>query len=317
MARPLWQGQIQISLVSLNVGIFPASNSARAITFHQIDRATGERIHRRAVAPARNSAAGGGTEGNDEPVEAADIAKGYEYAKGQYVVIEPEELKKLRLPGQKSFDIVQFVGAAEIDPAFFEKPYFVVPKDELQAKSMAIITRAMRDTGSVGLGEITFSGREHLAALSAPADPKAQGLRLYLMRYEEELRKPEEYYADVNIPTTVDEKQLSLAKELIQHYRAPFDAAKFKDDYESAVRALVEAKLEHKPLPKEEPEAKPGKVINLMDALKLSLARRQKEAGTAAEQDQGTHHGAAAHGEEKPAKGRKPKSASSRPHKVA
>ncbi len=311
MARPLWQGQIQISLVSLGVSVFPASNTARAITFHQIDRASGERVHRRAVAPAANpSAASSDSEAAEEPVEAADIAKGYEYEKGKYVIIEPDELKKLRLPGQKSFDIVQFVGAAEIDPAFFEKPYFVVPKDELQAKSMAIIRRAMRDTGSVGLGEITFSGREHLAALSAPADPEAQGLRLYLMRYEEELRKPEEYYENVKAVGAVDEKQLSMAKELIQHYRAPFEAGKFRDDYEAAVRALVEAKLEHKPLPKEEPERQTGKVINLMDALKLSLARRQRESGGAIETAPSTQ-------EEKPAKGRKPKSASARPHKVA
>lgn len=262
MARPLWQGQIQISLVSLGVGIFPASNSARQVEFHQVDRATGERIHHQNV-----SAEG------EEPVEKADIAKGYEYEKGKYLVIDPEELKKLRLPGQKTLEVVQFVKTAEIDPSFFEKPYFVVPKDETQAKSMAIISRALRETESMGLGEITFSGREHLVALSAPQDDKSKGLMLYVMRYEEELRDRADYYSDTARPA-IDDKQLSLAKQLIEHYRAPFEPDKFKDDYEAAVKALVKAKLEHKPLPKPPSEPKRGKVIDMMEALKQSLAAK-------------------------------------------
>ncbi len=295
MARPLWQGQIQISLVSLGVGLFPASNSARQVEFHQVDRTTGERIHHQNV-----SAEG------EERVEKTDIAKGYEYERGKYLVIDPDELKKLRLPGQKTLEIVQFVKTDEIDPAFFEKPYFVVPKDDTQAKSMAIIGRALRDTRSVGLGEITFSGREHLVALSAPQEAKGKGLRLYVMRYEEELRKAADYYKDSASPA-VDEKQLSLAKQLIEHYRAPFDPDKFKDDYEAAVKALVKAKLEHKPLPKGPPEPKRGKVINIMDALKQSLKEKGANAGA------GSSAGAA----EASAKPRKSKSASSRKGKAA
>jgi DNA end-binding protein Ku len=295
MARPLWQGQIQISLVSLGVNLFPASNSSRQVEFHQVDRATGERIHHQNV-----SAEG------EEPVEKTDIAKGYEYEKGKLIVIDPEELKKLRLPGQKTLEIVQFVETDEIDPAFFEKPYFVVPKDDTQARAMAIISRALRDTRSMGLGEITFSGREHLVALSAPQDEKGKGLRLYVMRYNEELRDPAEYYKGIASPP-VDEKQLSLAKELIEHYRAPFDPDKFKDDYETAVKALVKAKLEHKPLPKGPPEPKRGKVIDIMDALKQSLASKKASASA----------GSATAAKEASAKPRKSKSASSRKGKAA
>jgi DNA end-binding protein Ku len=282
----MWQGQIQISLVSLGVNLFPASTTARQITFHQIDRSTGERVHHRNVAAP--SAAAAQEEPTDElqAVAPSDIAKGYEYEKGKYVIVEPDELKKLRLPGQKTFEVTQFAAASEIDAEFYEKPYFVVPRDETQARAMAIITRAMRDSGAVGLGEITFAGREHLAALAPPADPTAPGLMLYLMRYETELRDRNEYYAPVKdalATTRVDDKQLALARQLIDHYMAPFEAAKFKDDYETAVRALVEAKLHHKPLPAEEPERKPGKVIDLMEALRASLERQGAKPAPAAE----------------------------------
>jgi DNA end-binding protein Ku len=290
MARPLWQGQIQISLVSLSVNLFPASTSSRQVEFHQVDRTTGERIHHQNVSAEA-----------EEPIEKTDIAKGYEYEKGKLIVIDPDELKKLRLPGQKTLEIVQFVQTDEIDPAFFEKPYFVVPKDDTQAKAVAIMSRALRDSRSMGLGEITFSGREHLVALSAPQDEKGKGLRLYVMRYKEELRDPAEYYKGIASPP-VDEKQLSLAKELIVHYRAPFDPDKFKDDYETAVKALVKAKLEHKPLPKGPPEPKRGKVIDIMDALKQSLASKKASATAAKEAS---------------AKPRKSKTASSRKGKAA
>jgi DNA end-binding protein Ku len=310
MARPMWQGQIQISLVSLGVNLFPASTSARQISFHQIDRSTGERVHHRAVAAPSAAAA------QEEPVEEiqtvaqGDIAKGYEYEKGKYVIIEPDELKKLRLPGQKTFEVVQFAAASEIDAEFYEKPYFVVPKDEAQARAMAIVTRAMRDTAAVGLGEITFAGREHLAALAPPADPKAPGLMLYLMRYETELRSRDEYYAGVKdalAGAKVDEKQSALARQLIEHYMAPFEPEKFKDDYEAAVRALVEAKLENKPLPVEAPEPKPGKVIDLMEALRASLERQRAKGAPAASHPAPAAHSAKAATRKPPASARSPR----------
>jgi DNA end-binding protein Ku len=295
MARPLWQGQIQISLVSLGVNLFPASNSARQVEFHQVDRSTGERIHHQNVSAA-----------DDAPVETADIAKGYEYEKGKYIVIDPDELKILRLPGKKTLEIVQFAKTAEIDPSFFEKPYFVVPKDETQAKTMAIMSRALRETETVGLGEITFSGREHLVALSAAPDKKQNGMMLYVMRYAEELRNWAEYFGKSAAPST-DEKQLELAKQLIQHYLAPFNPAAFKDDYEEAVKALVKAKVEHKPLPKGAPEPRRAKVINLMDALKQSLAKKNAPAS----------RGSSAAAQEKSTKPRKTRTAASRKSKAA
>jgi DNA end-binding protein Ku len=252
--------------VSAQVNLFPASNSARSIEFHQIDRETGERVHH------QNVVASGDEEAH--AVEKNDVVKGYEYEKGKYIAIDPEEIKRLRLKSQKTLEVVQFIGRDEVDLEFFEKPYYVVPKDDAQAKVLAILRKALEETQSLGLGEIAFSGREHLVALAAPVSKDVRGLMLYVMRYEEELRDPADYYSGVP-QAKVDDKQVALAKQLIESYRAPFDASKFKDDYEASLRELVDAKLHHKKLPAAEKEPKRGKVINLMDALKRSVAAKQ------------------------------------------
>ena len=240
----------------------PASTSARQVAFHEVDRKTGERIHHRKIA------------GDEEAVEAEDVAKGYEYEKGKYLVIEPEDIKRLRLPGQKTVTLEHFVPRDSVDPSFFERPYFLVPKDDLQARTMATISRALRESGRIGLSEITFSGREHFVAFAPPADAASPWLNMYVLRYEEELRDAADYYKDIKKPT-VDKKQLAMAEELVKSYSEAFDPAAFKDDFEAALREFVRAKLSNKPLPKPPAEAKPGKVIDLMDALKRSLAERK------------------------------------------
>lgn len=242
----------------------PASTSARQVAFHEVDRKTGERIHHRKIAA------------DDEAVEAEDVAKGFEYEKGKYLVIEPEDLKRLRLPGQKTVTLEHFVPRNSIDPEFYERPYFVIPKDELQARTMATMSRALRESDRVGLAEITFSGREHLVAIAPPVDEESPWLNMYLMRYQEELREPAAYYGDFKKPA-IDKKQLAMAQQLIESYSDAFNPSVFKDDFEKALREFVEAKLENKPLPKRHPEAKPGKVIDLMDALKRSLAERKSD----------------------------------------
>src|ERR1700751_2632437 len=269
MARPTWQGQIQISLVSFGVSIVPASTSARQVSFHEVDRKTGERLHHRKIAA------------DDEAVEAEDVAKGFEYEKGKYLVIEPADLKRLRLPGQRTATIEHFVPRDAIDPAYFERPYFVIPKDELQARTMATMSRALRESERVGLTELTFSGREHFVAIAPPVDTESPWLNMYLLHYENELRDPAAYYGDLKKPS-IDKKQLAMAQQLIESYSGPFNPSAFKDDFETALREFVDAKLGKQEMPKRPAEAKPGKVIDLMDALKRSLAERK--TGHAADQ---------------------------------
>ena len=262
MARPTWSGQIQISLVSIAVKIFPASNPARQIEFHQIDRESGKRIHHQNVA-------------DHEEVSPENIVKGFEYRKGKYVQIEPDQLKKLRIPTASTMEIQQFAKIDELSPALFDRPYFVAPKDDAQAKAVAIMRKALLQTKSVGIGEIAFSGREHLVALAAPQDPKQKGFMLYTLRYEEELRSAKQYLSSTK-DATVDAKQLALARQLIESNTATFKLSAYKNDYETAVRKLVDAKIKHKPLPMEEPKAPRGKIINLMDALRRSIAEQGK-----------------------------------------
>ena len=260
MARPFWTGQIQISLVSFSVNLFPATESKAEIKFHQLSRSTGERIRHQKVTG----------EGEEGPVEKNDIVKGYEYRKGEYVMIEPDEIKNLRVPSKHTIEVIQFVDANEINPEYYEKPYFVVPEDDTQAEAFTVVRKALQTTHKIALGKIAFSGREHIIAVSAPSDDKLPGMFAYTMRYAEELRKPASYFADIK-KTAVEADQLSLAKELIKRKTAKFDPEKFADQYEAALRELVEAKIQHLPVPQEEPVRKTAKVINLMDALRKSV----------------------------------------------
>jgi DNA end-binding protein Ku len=259
VARPFWSGQIRISLVAFGVKLFPATEAKSEIHFHEISRKSGERVHHQKVAA-----------NDEEPVEKDDVVKGYEYSKGEYVQIDPDEIAHLRIATRKTLELEQFVDLNEIDAAFFEKPYFVIPESDSQAEAFGVVRKALAETGKAGLGKIAVSGREHLMAISAPRDEKLRGLMAYTLRYVEELRNAEQYFADIK-PGAVSAESLSLAKELIQRKAARFDPRKFTDEYEAALRELVDAKLKHLPLPVEEKAAPRGKVINLMDALRRSV----------------------------------------------
>ncbi len=290
MARPYWSGQISLSLVSFAVEIYPATTTARQFQFHQIDRATGQRIHYQNVVAdgdereennhkaSRLHVAARGHEAHDEEephvVDKSEIVKGYEYEKGKYAIIEPEDLKRLRIPGKDTLEITQFSSVDEVPPSLYVKPYFVVPKKGPQATAFAIVRQAMVDSEMVGLGEIAFAGREHLVALAPPPDRKQLGMMLYILRFAEELRDASEYFGKISSPK-LDGSQLDLAKQLIKTYTRPLQLDKFTDNYEAAVRELVEAKLANKPLPKEKPEKGRAKVVDLMSALRQSLAANQ------------------------------------------
>ena len=179
-------------------------------------------------------------------VEKADIVKGYEYEKGKYAIVEPAELKNLRLAGKKTIEISQFSKAIEIDPALYEKPYFVMPKAGPQATAFAVVRQSMAESGMVGVGEIVFSGRQHLMTLAPPHKPKQPGMMFYTLRFATELRDPRDYSNNLE-SIQADVAQLSLAKQLIDAYTQPFEVSNFKDHYEEALRELVEAKIKHLP----------------------------------------------------------------------
>ena len=313
MARPLWSGTIQISLVGFAVEVYPATSTTRPISFHEVDRNTMSRVRRENISagpPVKEAedaseeaerisskhnsslhlasrAAEIGTprdsehEADRHSVDRADIVKGYEYEKGKYAIVEPAELKNLRLAGKKTIEISQFAKATEINPALYEKPYFVMPKSGPQATAFHVVRESLRGSGMVGIGEIVFSGRQHLMTLAPPHTQEQPGMMLYTLRFAAELRDAREYSKDEE-NNHAEAAQLALAKQLIDAYTVPFDVNKFKDHYEEALRELVEAKINHLPVRHPEVEKKPAKVVDLMEALRRSVAQTGIRSGAAA-----------------------------------
>ncbi len=263
-ARPTWSGQLRISLVSFPIRLYPASESAREIEFHQIHKPSGKRIKYQLTVP------------DVGPVERDDIVKGYEYKRGKYVTFESEELEQIRKPQKHTLDMVQFVAANEIDPVYFDKPYYLVPENNAANEAFAVVREALCREGKIGLGQLAFTGKEHLAAIR----PCGRGMMLETLRYGEEVRKAAPYFEDIG-KVVVDDDQLELAKELIKRKTAKFDPEKFHDTFTEAVKKLIEARIDGEDVPETE-QAPASNVINFMDALKKSVAAASGKTEAAA-----------------------------------
>jgi DNA end-binding protein Ku len=253
-----WRGFLRLQLVSINVDIYAATESASEIHFNQIHKPSGKRIKYQKVVPGIGE------------VENADIVKGYQVEPDVYVTMEPEEIEAIRLESKKTIDMVQFVEASQIDPRYYERPYYIVPKDEVAAEGYLVIREALRKAGKVGLGQLTMQGREHLSVIS-PVEKK--GLLLNVIRYEDELRKADKFFGDLD-GVKFDSELVGLATELINRNTASFDPKRFKDTYAVELRKLVEKKAKGQKIEVPKPERAPASnVVNLMDALKKSLGR--------------------------------------------
>jgi DNA end-binding protein Ku len=265
-SRPYWSGQIRLALVSLPVKVYSATKSASRIAMHQIHAPTGKRIRYEKVVPGIG------------PVRADDIVKGFEYEKGSYVLLDDQDLDKIRIESRKTIDLVQFVDAHEIDPVYFERPYYVVPDGELAEDGFIVIREALKRTRKVGLGQMALRGGEQVVAIK----PCGRGLLLETLRFEDEIRKADPLFAGIE-EDEPDAELVDLAEELIRRKAGPFDAEAFKDNYTEAFKELVARKLSAKSGRKvsdQEPAPRPGggKVVDLMDALKASVARGGKPA---------------------------------------
>jgi DNA end-binding protein Ku len=265
-ARAYWQGQIRLALVSIPVEIYAATKSGATIQFHQIHEPSGKRINYEKVVQGVG------------PVDRDEIVKGYEVSKGNYVLLEDEEIEAAKVESRKTLDLVQFVDAGEIDVFYFEKPYYVVPADDLAEEAFIVLRDALKAANKVGIGQISVRGRETLVSLK----PCGKGLVLETMRYEDEVRKAQSYFKD--IPATKPDKGLlDLATTLIEQRSAPFDAGEFHDRYVDALKKLIEKKRKSKGKKiledVEEPEPRGGSnVIDLMAALKKSVKDENKPA---------------------------------------
>lgn len=256
-ARAYWSGRIRLSLVSIPVQLFPATKSGSRISFNQIHEPSGKRIRYEKVVPGIG------------PVDTDDIVKGYEVEKGKYVLLSVEEIEGVKLEAKRTLDLVQFVDESEIDPIYFERPFFVSPEGEEDGQEAYVVLRdALKKAKKVGLGQLVVRGQSSIVALKVAGD----GLMLETLRYADEVRKPETFFEEIPAKKP-DGELIELAEELIERKTKKFNPAAFKDSYTVALRELIEAKLEKRaPKDIEEPEL-PSNVINLMDALKRSINR--------------------------------------------
>jgi DNA end-binding protein Ku len=264
-ARAYWSGQIRLALVSIPVQVFSATRSAAKISFNQIHKPSGKRIRYEKVVPGIGE------------VDPDDIVKGYQVSKGKYVLLIDEEIDDVKLEAKRTIDLVRFVDRNEIEPLYFDRPFFVAPEDdEVAGEAYVVLREALKKSGKVGLGQIVARGRSNIVAIS----PFGKGLLLEALRYDDEIQKSKVFFED--IPDARPKKDmLSLAEELIERKVGSFDPKQFKDTYDLSLRELIDAKKEKRePEAIEEPQVG-AKVINLMDALKRSVSRKEEAKAAA------------------------------------
>lgn len=252
--RPYWSGTIRVSLVSLTVDMFTALDAKSKIAFHQIYKPTGERVRQQLIA-------------GDEIVERADIVKGYEVSKGEYVLFEPDEINDLKIPSSKSMELSRFVPYGEIDEIFFDTPYYLAPNSKADMATFSVIRDAMREMKVMGLGQIVISGRERLCSVK----PCGAGMLLETLHYCDEIKRSGHYFGDIK-KVEADSDEIDLAKQLIKRKIGDFEPAEFHDRYTDALQELVDSRVEDRPMRDVVPESAAPKVVNLMDALRKSLA---------------------------------------------
>src|SRR5215210_8900477 len=198
-ARPVWRGQIRLALVSIPVELYPATKSGATIAFHQIHEPSGKRIKYEKVVPGIG------------PVDRDEIVKGYEVSKGHYVLLDPEEIESVKLESRKTLDLVQFVDLADIDAIYFDKPYYVVPADDLAEEAFVVLRDALRQSGKVGIGQLAMRGQEYVVSLK----PCGRGMVLETLRYADEVNKAGSYFRDIG-EAKPDPDLLEMAETLIE-----------------------------------------------------------------------------------------------------
>lgn len=261
-ARPYWKGYLKLSLVSCPVSLFPASTQAEKTHFHQINTKTGHRLKQQMI-----------DESTGRVVDTEHKGRGYELTKGRYVAITDEELSAVQVESTHTIEIDSFVPKDEFDERYYEKPYYIVPNGEAGEEAYSVIRDAMKDQNKVALARIVMAHREHVIAIQ----PFDKGLLGTVLRYSYELRPAKNYFGGIRSKKTPKD-MVSLAAHILNTKAGRFNASKFKDQYETALKKLIRRKAKGKPIePPPEREA-PSNVVNLMDALRQSIGRKGAKA---------------------------------------
>jgi DNA end-binding protein Ku len=267
--RAYWKGYLKLSLVSCPIAMYPATSEREKISFHQLNKKTGNRVKYKKVDAETG-----------HEVDRDEIVKGYEVSKGEYIELEPEELEAVALESQRVIDIDEFVPKSDIDELYLNNPYYLVPDGEVGRQAFAVIREAIRKEGMVAIGKVVFTSREHIIALEA----RGKGMMGITLRYPYEVRDEEEYFDEIQ-DEKVPKDMLDLATHIVETKKGKFEPDKFEDRYEDALKELLKKKQKGEKIERPKEQA-PSNVINLMDALRQSVkaergaSERRKPART-------------------------------------
>jgi DNA end-binding protein Ku len=254
-ARPTWKGFLKISLVNIPVRVFPATDAAATISFNQLHAECQTRIQQKRWCPKC-----------EREVPISEIAKGYEFEKGRYVVMSEEDMSKVRPESTRVIDLVQFTDAAAIDPIYIERPYYLAPDGAMSQEAFAVMREGMK--GKAGIGKLALYGREYLVAVQ----PRDKGLVMYTLRHAKEIRSMDNIEELDQTPVKVKPDEIKLAKQVIGNFEGALNLEDYSDKYQEELQRIIDAKVAGEEVVATEEEA-PPKVVNLMDALRQSLDR--------------------------------------------
>jgi DNA end-binding protein Ku len=257
--RASWTGYLRLSLVTIPVRLYNAISSTNKVSLNQLHKNCNLRLRQQMVCPEHGK------------VEKEDIVKGYEFEKDRYVVIDEADLEKIRLETTKTIELKQFVEAKEVDPIYLDTPYYLAPDGPVAEEGFRILREAMRQANKVAIGQVVISNKEHIVAIQA----LDKGLIVNTLRYAEEIRNSASYFEDIK-NGDVEKNQLALAQQLVNSLTGSFDSSQFKDRYQESLLEVIKGKVAGSE-PVVTRKAEMGKVVNLMDALKQSLAQTQSQ----------------------------------------
>jgi len=255
MPRAYWKGYLRLSLVTCPVELYPATSQSEKTHFHQINIKTGNRLRQQMV-----------DEETGKPVPKEQKGRGYELSKGRYVPIDDEELAAVQIESTRTIDIQGFVPKSDIDKRYLDKPYYIAPSDKAGAEAFVVIRDAMKDQDRVALAKIVMANREHIIMI----EPLGKGLLGTTLRFDYEVRSESDYFADIPSPR-ISRDMVELATHILEKKATKFDPSRFKDDYEIALKKLVQRKAKGHTIERPEPAERPSNVIDLMEALRASM----------------------------------------------
>ncbi len=252
-ARPTWKGYLKVSLVTVPVRVFPATNSTGQVRFNQLHAECQTRIQQKKWCPSC-----------DREVDKTEIVKGFEFEKSRYVVMEDDDISKARPESTRVINLLRFADVDTIDPVYVERPFYLAPDGKVAADAFAVLRDALE--GKAGIGKLALLGREYLVAVQ----PRERGLMMFTLRQASELRRMSAIEELDDLPETVNPDEVKLAKQVIGNFAGELDLSEFTDDYQAELRRVIDAKIAGEEVVVQDVEA-PAKVVNLMDALRKSL----------------------------------------------